>query len=219
MFLALGFLLALEVAGSSGISPPDVKDFKPTLSKELDPRIDDYKTAFLGQVMVYQNPNDLSEFVRVYYRQVALVSERAKEKGTSEPDARDRNLSNQNYHRKEETEALNRVQQATDAFAYAHWRTVHDPRTGQDIQAGPMEFWLLDPDGTYAYFSQPENSEESALKYSPFSEPSNAGPVLVGLKFTLGDTVHIIRVDQDDISALAKSLNDTRDKEAKNEKK
>ena len=222
MLIASVFLLAVEVIGGSGMGPPDVKDFKSVLSKELEFRTDDYKIGFVGQVIVYQNPNDPNEFVRVYYRQVALVSERAKEKDTSEVNGRDGNSSDINYHKKQEAEALIRVQQAVDAFAYVQWRTVRDPRTGQDIQTGPMQIWLLDQNGAYAYYSQPEDAEENALKYSPFSESSEADPdksVMVGLKFTLGDAVHIVRVDQDDISALGKSFDDIQSKEADNGKK
>ena len=124
MFIALPVLLVMAIIGS-GTGPPDVKNFTPVLSKELEFRIDDYKTAFVGRVVDYQNPNDLNEFVRVYYRQVALVSERAKENNNKGTDD-DVNLSNLNYHTKNETESLHRVQLATDAFAYVNWRTVRD---------------------------------------------------------------------------------------------
>lgn len=214
MFLALRILLAVEVIVASGISPPDIPnitDFTSILSKEQEFRIDDYKTAFLGRIVVYQNPNDPNEFVRVYYRQIAIVSERAKEKNTADVGGRNTNLSNLKYHQKRETEALDRVQQAVDAFAYVRWWMVRDSRTKQDIQTGPMQIWLLDPSGAYAYYSQPEGVEESALKYSSFSEPFGSDFVTVGLKFTLGDTVHIVRVDRNDISAQVG--------EAKNEKK
>lgn len=202
MFLALVFLIAAQVVGSEA-PIPDVKNFKPVLSKELEFRVDDYKTAFVGRVVVYQNPDDPNEFVRVYYRQVALISERAKEKSTSEAGGPGRNSSNLNYHRKQETEALSRVQQATDAFAYVQEQTVRDQRTGQDIRTGHRQIWLLDSGGVWAYFVQPSN-EKSALEPSPFSEPSKADPkkqVLVGIKFTLGDRTHIVRIDQDDVPA------------------
>lgn len=203
MFIALVILLALEVVGSRA-DPPNVKDFTPVLSKEFEFRIDDYKTVFVGRVIDYQKLGDPNEFVRVYYRQKALVSERAKENSTTEASGRrDRNLSNLNYHRKEEAEAIDRVQQASDAFAYVQEQTVRDLRTGQDIRTGHRKIWLLDSSGVWVYFIQPAN-EKSALKPSLFSEPSKADPkkpILVGIKFTLGGGTHIVRIDQDDVPA------------------
>lgn len=204
MLTALVLFFALQ---ADRVSPtPDVKNFKPVLTKELEFRIDDCKTGFVGRVVVYQNPDDPNGFVRVYYRQVAIVSERACENNTAEEGGPSRNLSNLNYHRKQETEALGRVQQATDAFAYVQWRTMRDARTGEDIQSGPMQIWLLDSSGSWAYHAQPVN-EKSALESSSFSEPAKTNPekqVIVGVKFTLGNRIHIVRIDQDDIPAPVK---------------
>lgn len=203
MFLSLVLFVALQVAGGSEAVVPDVKNFKPVLSKELEFRIDDYKTAFVGRVVDYQNPDDPNEFVRVYYRQVALISERAQLKGAAEEGGPRRNLSNLNYHRKQETEALGRVQQEADAFAYVQWRTVRDARTGQDIRAGSSRAWLLDQRGSWV-----SDSGQNILS-APLSEPSNANlkkQVLVGIKFTLGDGAHIVRIDQDDIPAQVKEV-------------
>ncbi len=213
MFLALAVLLALEVAGGSGLpgqgaGPPDVKGFSPVLSKELEFRINDYRTAFVGRVVVYQNPNDPNEFVRVYYRQVAIVSERAREKNASEAGSRDTNFSNLNYHLKQEAEALNKVQQTTDAFAYVQWRTVRDPRTGQDVRTGSFRSWLLEQNGNWTF------STAYNILVIPFSEPSKADPkkrIIIGIQFTLVGGVHIVRIDQDDIMVLSK--------EASNDKK
>ncbi len=199
MFIAAA-LLAMGISGS-GASPPDVKDFTPVLSKELEFRIDDYKTALVGRVVVYQNPKDLNEFVRVYYRQVAIISERAKEKNSTEAGSRDANLSNFKYHSQEETEALGRVQKATDAFAYVQWRTVHDPRSGQDIRDGSFQSWLLEQNGNWTF------SNGYNVVTSPFSEPSKNNPkkrIIVGIQFTLVGAVHIVRVDQDDVTILVK---------------
>lgn len=205
MLLALVFLVAVQVAGEQAASP-DVKNFKPVLTKELEFRIDDCKTGFIGRVVVYQNPDDPNEFVRVYYRQVAIVSGRACENNVAETGGRDSNSSNLNYHRKQETEAIGRVQLLSDAFAYVQWRTVRDTRTGQDIRADFFRVWLLEQDGNWI------SSYGYELLTSPLSEPSKANPkkpILVGFKFTLGDGTHIVRIDQDDIPAPVKAKETT----------
>lgn len=205
MFLALLMFFAIEITGlgalNQGFSPPDVRGFTPVLSKELEFRIDDYKTAFVGRMVVYQNPNDLNEFVKVYYRQVVIVSERSKEKNTSENGGRDRNLSNSNYHLKQESEAINRVQRASDAFAFVQWRTIRDPRTGRNIRDGFLKSWLLEQNGSWTF------SSSHNLFTAPFSEPSRDNPrkrINVGIQFNLVGGTHLVRVDQDDILTPAK---------------
>lgn len=200
MFFVLAVLLAMEVT-SSGVGPPNVEGFSPILSKELEFRVDDYKTAFVGQVVVYQNPDDPNEFVRVYYRQVAIVSGRPQDNNGAEVRSRDTNLSNFKYHSKREKETLGRVHQASDAFAYVQWRTVRDLRTGQDVREGPFRSWLLEQNGNWMV------SSAYNLLDSPFSEPSKADPkkrIVVGIKFTLVGGTHIVRIDQDDILASTK---------------
>lgn len=203
MLLLSVILLALQVVSDSGAGPPDMKGFTSVLSEQLKFQIDDYKTAFVGRKVVYQNSNNLNEFVCVYYRQVVIISERAQERDTSEADSRDTNLSNLKYHSQEEAEALRRVQQATDAFAYVQWRTVRDSRTGQDIRNGVFLSWLLGQNGNWT------SSSDHNLLTSPFSESSNDDPkkrIIVGIRFTLVGGVHIVRIDQDDVTALVKEV-------------
>ncbi|MBI2062131.1 MAG: hypothetical protein HYT64_00330 [Candidatus Yanofskybacteria bacterium] len=223
MFLISAVLFALQVVSGSGADPPDIKNFIPIISEvseELDFKIDDYKTAFVGRIVIYQNLDDPNEFVLVYYRQVAVISKRAQEKNSSEYDGRGANLSNFKYHSQQETEVLDRVQKATDAFAYIQWREIKDSRSGKNIRTGFMHIWLLDSSGVWRYHIQPVN-EKSALEPSPFSEPSKADPkerINVGIQFKLGAAVHIVRVDQDDIF-MAEPFDDTQAEEADNEKK
>src|SRR3989344_8638083 len=201
MFSALIALLVLGIVGGS--APPDVNGFTPVLSKELEFRIDDYKIAFVGRVVDYQNPDDPNEFVRVYYRQVAIVSERAKENDTKGAGGIDRNSSNLNYHQKQETEALDRVQQATDAFAYVQWRIVQDPRTGQDVRTDLFRSWLLDQNGNWIF------SYGDGLLTSPFSEESKVDSmkrINVGIRFVLAGQLHVVRIDQDDLAGKSEEV-------------
>ncbi|PIR42082.1 MAG: hypothetical protein COV30_00315 [Candidatus Yanofskybacteria bacterium CG10_big_fil_rev_8_21_14_0_10_37_15] len=176
------------------VNIPDIKEFNPVLSKELEFRIDDYKTGFVGKVIDYQNPNNSSEFVRVYYRQVAIVSERARIKSSKETTSL--NFSNLNYHQKQEKEALNRVQELIDPFAYVQWKIVRDPRTGQYIRDGFFRAWLLNQNGEWIFESDKNITSVSVSE--PFIDKLSK-QVLVGIKFSLGDSVHIVRIDQDDI--------------------
>jgi hypothetical protein len=219
MFFTWVVLLAIQIAGSSGgsveildgmmykqesISRPDTKDFKEISSRELEFRVDDYKTAFVGRVIDYQNPNNLNEFIRVYYRQIAIISERAREKNISEVGSRDGNLSNLNYHLKQEAEAISIVQKASDVFACVQWQTVHDSRTGQDVGSGFLRSWLLSQNGNWIF------SPNHNLLISPLSEPSRINSqkrIIVGMQFALSGGVHIVRIDQDDLSIIKRGAN------------
>ena len=207
MIFALTVFLAMEIIGLSppnqGVSPPDVKDFYVVLSKELEFEIDDCKTGFVGRVVDYQNPNDPNEFVRVYYRQVAIVSKQSCENNSVETGDLNRNSSNLNYHQKEEADTLGRAQKVTDVFAYVQWRTTKDLRTGEDIQDGYFKSGLLEQNENWTFSSQLN------ILTAPFSEPTKTNPnkrILVGIKFYLAGAVHIVRVDQDDIVAIAKEV-------------
>ena len=63
MFFAMVLMFAMEIFGSSGTGPPNVAGFTPVLSKELEFQIDDYKTAFVGRMVVYQNPEETDEAI------------------------------------------------------------------------------------------------------------------------------------------------------------
>ncbi len=205
MFFAMVLMFAMEIFGSSGTGPPNVAGFTPVLSKELEFQIDDYKTAFVGRMVVYQSPDDPNEFIEVYYRQVALISQRAKQKSSSETGSRDSSLTNLNYLRKQEAEAISRVQQRTESFAYVQWQIVHDLRTGQDIGTGSFKSWLLDQNGNWTF------SSDYNILITPFSEQSKTDlkkRIIVGIKFDLVGRVHIVRIDQDDIIFLTKEVVD-----------
>lgn len=207
MFIGIAILLA--IIGSVETTPrPDIKNFISVLSKELEFRVDDCKTGFVGRVVDYRNPDDPSEFVRVYYRQVAIVSVRACEKSTTESSKHNADLSNLNYHLKQESETLGRIQQATDAFVYVQWQVVHDQRMGQDIKIGSTHVWLLDPSGVWVYRIQSAGTK-NILESAPLTEPSKVNPkklIIVGIKFTLENTTHIVRIDQDDILSQVKEV-------------
>lgn len=209
MGIILAVFLVLGVVGSSppdSVPRPNVENFNIVLSKQLEFRVDDYRTAFVGRVVVYQNPEDLSEFVRVYYRQVAIISERAQEQSSSDVGSLGNNSSNLNYHRRQEEEILNRIQQATDAFAFVQWRTTKDLRTGQEARADSFRSWLLEQNGNWTFSSQLQ------ISTMPLSESSRKNPdqlIIVGTQFVLAGGTHILRIDQDELFVEKKgSAND-----------
>lgn len=201
--LLLATLLAMNCAADVVPDRPNVEDWTIVPTRQLDARPGDYLKGLVGLVVVYQNPNDKNEFAKVYFRQVSLVSERPGDGKTTKDSGRATLIGDSGYsfHKKEEREAIKRVQKATDVLAYVRWHVTRDKRIEQYIISGNAESWLLNSNGVWAYDVRPELG---AIKEIPLSEPSKYNPgsvVVVGIKYVLGDAVHVVRVDQDDLKA------------------
>lgn len=188
-------LVALLMSVSQAVTPlPDPTGWQVVLQKQLEFRVNDCQTAFVGLMTEYRNPQDSREFVRVYRQQIALVSGCAKEINVGAVRDSESVVSVFNYRQKKERDALDLVQKATDVFAVARWKTTEDSRSGQTMLAGPIQSWLLDQTGSWIFSSGQE------MTSMPFSEPFmlNAGRrVQVGLQFSLGDAIRVIRIDQE----------------------
>jgi hypothetical protein len=134
---------------------------------------------------------------------VTIISERAKESARDPNEGRS-TLSTgagDTYHRRQEVEALERVQKVTDTFAVVRWHTKRDDRLEQDILAGPVDSWLLDQSSSWTHRAGATLGE---LTQTPLSEPplgDGERPVIVGLQFTLGTVSHILRIDPTDLAA------------------
>ncbi|HXV26983.1 MAG TPA: hypothetical protein VD862_03115 [Candidatus Paceibacterota bacterium] len=203
------FLMLALLTGSVGAADiPDTQDWRVTVTKQLEFRVDDYCTAFVGTVTEYQNPDAPDEYVRTLARQVPVISCRSRNQGRSGI----RTVSDLSWHRKDEQDALDRAHTGADAFAYIAWRTVRDGRSGEHILAEPLRVWLLDQSGVWVF------RQGHRIASRPFSEPSKAdmagrrelpAPVLVGIEYSLnGEATHILRLDQDMLAAPRKTEDD-----------
>lgn len=188
-------LVALLMSVSQAVaSPPDPTGWQVVVQKQLEFRVNDCQTAFVGLMTEYQNPQDSHEFIRVYRRHIALVSGCAKEFNTGAVRDPEGVVSVFNYRQKKERDALALVQKATDVFAAARWKTTEDSRSGQTMLAGPVQLWLLDQTGSWV------SSSGQEMTVRPFSEPFMLNAerrVQVGLQFSLGDATRVIRIDQE----------------------
>lgn len=208
-------LLVLALAGglTSANPPPDVSGWTQVIQRELEFRVDDYRPCFVGTVTEYRNPENANEYVRVFRRHVALVSQRPRELSDSgrQGTVWNRAQSDLSHHESSLREALKRAQEAADPFGYIRWRVTKDERTGQDILAAPLESWLLSQAGDWSYAFNEE------ISTSPYSEPLRADTrknVIVGVKFWLGGVFHILRVQEKDLLAPKVTKEDTEKKEA-----
>ena len=142
----------------------------------------------MGQIVDYQHPERLGDFVRVYRRHAVVLSERARGRGGSK---RAQTGADLRYHVAEENKVLERTQQDGEPFAYLFWNIYKDQR-GFDVLGGPVQYWLLNDRGVWTHRT------DSTMTVTELSEPSVNEPFqtrIVGLVFSLGDITHILRTD------------------------
>ncbi len=209
---ALALILSAD-PGATSPSHPTVDGWMVVSGKQrqLELRADDYRKALVGLVVQYQNPQDSSDRVLVFYRHIALLSERPRENQLSQDSARPVIVVGAGiaYHVKNEQDALDRAEKSMDPFAYVHYHVEIDPHNGQEMLVGSAESWLLDGGGLWAYDSR---ASLGAIKEAPLSEPIKVlvkkgqvprcnpkHPIIVGFTFKLGGASHVVRVDQDDL--------------------
>ncbi len=187
-------LVALLFVSQTVAPLPDPAGWQVVLQKQLEFRVNDCQTAFVGLMTEYRNPQNTGEFIRVYRQQIALVSRCAKDLNTGAVRDPEGTVSVFNYRQKKERDALNLVQKATDVFAIVRWKTAEDSRSGQTMLDGPIQSWLLDQAGSWMF----SNGQEMVIM--PFSEPfipDTTRRVSVGLQFSLGDATRVVRIDQE----------------------
>ncbi len=197
-YLISVFVLCTSLAGTqSSNSPPNLEGWKLVESHEtnLEAKVQAgglVYTAYFGYVEDYQGPGTPGEFVRVIkrYVPVILVVEDDQQKQTLQTEV----VSN--YSRKASQDVLSKVHTKADAVGYTRWHVTKDSRTGEDIRTGAVESWLRIQNGDWVYA---EGIIEKEL-YSEIASDSKKA-ILVGVKFSLGNKYHIMRVDRADMVA------------------
>ncbi len=195
---AFVFILLPSLAMAQVNSPPHpnlegwklVEDYE----SNLDVKIQDgglVYAAYIGYTEDYQNPHDPNEFVKVIKRYIPVIP-------ITEDNQQEQTLQAEivsNYSRKDSLDALKKVRKEADTVGYTKWHLTKDLRTGENIITGPVESWLRIQNGDWVYGA-------GVIEKELYSEiaPDSKEVILVGLKFSLGNKYHIIRVDQADLT-------------------
>jgi len=185
------FLTCRVLFAAGNQSPPifatkEWREFSPPVEYVI--MLDHMRIVFLGEMREYQNPADTREHIRTIAKHTALVSVRNTEVDLENFSTVDVDL----YYKKRVTEALDEVKKNEDIVGYTRWRTVPDPRTGEDILAS-LESWLRGTDGVWVYGGERKISEEIVTK--PVTVGNKRIMMLVGIKFTLASAHVIFRFD------------------------
>ncbi len=199
-FMVMTFILPSKTFGQSA-DRPDISGWDMVSERQLEFRANDYTTVFVGLVREYRDPENEDVHVQIFNRHIVLVSERPREDATDPNYGRSALTlgSGTNFHLKRQQDALERVRKSVDPVAYIRWQVTHDERSGQDFLTGKVESWLLDQGNNWVY------APGTKITEAPLTEPSKIDPkktVIVGLRLSLGRSIHLLRADQNDLLAL-----------------
>lgn len=181
--------------------PPNVDGWNVINMSRIALIISDTAVAYLGFETEYNNPDDLSESVKVIRRHIPLIISKNKK-------VESRMLSETIitlFIKGEEDERLKKISAEADAILYIHWRTARNPLTGrQNKLDGDINIWFLPADGNWIFVKnesvKTEFMTENINSDKPDKKPYN---IFSGMKYQVGDTYHIVRLDRSILVALA----------------
>lgn len=195
-----------QVIVEASLSPPDITGWNVVDTSRIELIVSDDIIAYLGFSTEYNNPDDPSEFVRVYSRHIPLVI--AKTHKVNERMAME--VYALIYNQQEAEKKLRQVSLLADPFIYERWKMTKNLLTGrQDKLDGDVGIWFmpaegLRADGSWYLFKNErvgvEFFTENINSNKPKAKPYN---VFSGIEYRVGDLSHMIRLDRNILIALA----------------
>ncbi|OGN02564.1 MAG: hypothetical protein A2651_00070 [Candidatus Yanofskybacteria bacterium RIFCSPHIGHO2_01_FULL_42_12] len=191
------YLARGEPARADTPSVPDISGWIVVSVSRIEIRLSDDAVAYLGLDVKYQNPANLREFVRVISRHLPLVLSKKYPKN----QRLFREVAAASSAQKEERDRLNELSAKTDPFLYVQWRIQKDARTEKDAQGRDVSIWFRPFDGNWLPVIKNEK-----VKIEFLSENVGNGKthnILVGRKYQVGGSYHILKLDRFDLVRLA----------------
>ncbi len=171
---------------------PDISGWEIVRALRVEFRLSDETVAYLGVDKTYRNPADPGEFVRVISRHmpgIFLVRKPTNERLFSQ-------VVVDLYAKKDQDDFFSRMDKKTDPVLYTYWRVQKDPRTGRDMRDGNVNIWLLKSSGECLT----AQNEKIGIQFLS-EDVGNGKPrtIFVGVKYQVGDSYHILKVDRRDL--------------------
>ena len=183
-------------ANCQGPSIPDINGWKTGRKSRIEFRLSNETVAYLGSDIEYLNPFNPGEVLRVVSRHVPGVFFAKK----STNDRLFREVVTSLYSAKDREEFFKTVDKKIDPILYAHWRTVKNPRTGEEMLAGDVDIWFLKSDGECLVAKNEKIKTQFLSENVGNGKPRN---ILSGAKYQIGDAYHILEVDPRILKPLA----------------
>ena len=181
-------VLSLEKRESNESNLPDLSGWKEEATYRIDVRISELIVIYLGLETLYSNPNIPGEF--------ALVTKRHRPLIMAKSDPRDDRMFKSaivNFYTRKELEGVIRKRhEEADAVVCQKWREIKDAKTDQPVRMGDVEVWFLDSGGNPKVVL---NQKVSTGSVSELKSPDFKDGILAGVKYSIGDSYQIMRVE------------------------
>lgn len=167
---------------------PKIDGWTVESKSKIEVQVTDFATLYLGLEIEYRNPADQNEFVWVVKRYAPFIVSRIQPK-----DERSFSEAVVGFYTKKDLEdTLKKIDDESDAIIYQRWRVEKDPNTGQSVQPGKTETWLLDSMGLWRFETGQKVSTGSVseLKTADFKDG-----VPAGVEYSVGDFHQILKIE------------------------
>src|SRR3989344_4877319 len=188
VFLLLFAIFYPSLARADTSYPPDASGWKIEATYRIDYRISDLVVVYLGFETLYSNPDGSGEFALVTKRHRPLIMAKSDPKEHRMFKAAIINF----YTRKELEDILRKRYEEADTIVCQKWREVKSAKTGQSKREGDVEVWFLDSGGNAKVVL---NQKVSTGSVSELKSPDFKDGILAGVKYSIGDSYQIMRVE------------------------
>jgi hypothetical protein len=177
-------------------SAPDISGWELIQELRSEFRVSRFIASYLGLVETYRNPMDDKEFVRVTSRHIPFVPQRQK-------------LDRRSFFgtaaillaERDQEDRFDELDDEADAIIYERWRTRENPRTGKDGREGNLDIWFLRSNGECVIA---QNERVSVQFLTERVGDVNSDNIFIGIKYSIGDAYHIVRVNRRILLSLTK---------------
>ena len=185
----------------------DINGWETVRTSRVEFRLSDEVVAYLGMDVLYatyRNPSDSGEFVQVIGRHVPGIFATQKPKD----ERLILEVVTTTYDQENREDFFSEIVKKVDLILYLHWRVRENPRTGGDMLDGDVSIWFLASSGeclvaknekVKTQFLTENTGDPEKLRNGAGGKPRN---VFVGVKYQVGDSYHILKVDRRDLIQL-----------------
>ncbi len=196
MQLLVPLICSLFLTLHLAVSPlPHIENWREIQRTNYEFKIEGEKiiyTAYVGFEIRYQNPENPKEFVQVIKKFTPIIStQKIYIEGGESP-----NKIVSSYNKKEEQEKLQKRYTESDPIVYIKYHLAKDAHTQENILSGEVENWILNQEGIWVYEKGELLHKILLSESADFAVKKN---VVTGIKFSIGNNYHILKIYQKDL--------------------
>jgi hypothetical protein len=157
---------------------PDVSKWNLFSKSSISVIVSDKIKYYLGMDLIYQNPDNLNEFVR----QIRVITPFVVVKSKKELDKNFIDMMTTYVTDGTQRELMKSYEVKSDPILFIHWKVADDIERGTKKLDGKDEVWFWNSFGEWVY------AQDAKIKFTSTSEifkETGSEPVIVGIKYSL----------------------------------